>query len=144
MESALKGLSVFHCDSFSASVFGHWHSLSLLLSKVLFSCWEDICLTARHTCHFMEWTNLNLCQSLSPNIVLNDNNICWSKDTLQSICLLSKVHLMWPFLCRVDVLPHAAVPESSVFVRRPLLIFIHFPSLQGSICWFSFPGRDVM
>lgn len=68
----------------------------------------------------MEWTNLNLGQSLSPNIILNDDNICWSKDTLQSICFLSKVHLMWPFLCRVDVLPHAAVPESSICLSEGL------------------------
>lgn len=40
----------------------HWHTHLLLLWKVLFSCWVDICFTAMHTCRLMEWTIPNLDQ----------------------------------------------------------------------------------
>lgn len=81
-------------DSVGAPVCCHWHALSLLLSKVLFSCWVDICLTARHTCHLRERMSLNLDPSLSPSIVLNDKCICWSKISLQSVSLQCKAHLV--------------------------------------------------
>lgn len=81
-------------DSFGAPVCCYRHALSLLLSKVLFSCWVDICLTARHTCHLRERTSLNLDPSLSPGIVLNDKCICWSKTSLQSVRLQCKARLV--------------------------------------------------
>lgn len=82
-------------DSLSKNSVCHWHTHLPLLWKVLFSCWVDICLTATHICHLMEWIKLNLEQSLSFNIILkNIVCVCYSWNWYQPICRLSKAHLM--------------------------------------------------
>lgn len=73
----------------------HRHTHLLLLWKVLFSCWVDICLTAMHICHLMEWTKLNLDRPLSFGIVLRDESVCYGWNRHRSICRDYKYKYPW-------------------------------------------------
>ncbi|CAG02862.1 unnamed protein product [Tetraodon nigroviridis] len=64
----------------------------VLLARLLFACWVDICLSARRTCPVAAGTSLNLDPSLSPATVFSDRNICARKHSLQFVCRLLGLH----------------------------------------------------
>lgn len=63
-------------------------ALPVLLARLLFACWVDICLSARRTCPVAAGTSLNLDPSLSPATVFSDRNICARKHSFQFVCRL--------------------------------------------------------